>query len=45
MADDGVDLAEVIRQVRGDLELAMWAGEDKNLGFIVGEVEFSWRSR
>ena len=39
MADDDVELSDVIRQVRGDLEHAMWAGEEKDLRFRLGDVE------
>jgi hypothetical protein len=39
MSDEGVELSDVIRQVRGDLERAIWAGEGKHLGFRLGDVE------
>jgi len=41
MADmsDEVELYDVIRKVRGDLSLAMWEGEDKDLRFRLESVE------
>jgi len=36
---EGIELADVIRQVRGDLNLAMWEGEGKDLRFRLGPVE------
>lgn len=37
--DDGTELADVIRQVRGELSRAMWEGEGKDLRFRLGPVE------
>lgn len=34
-----VSLAEVIRQLRGDLYLAAWQGEGRDPKFVVGPVE------
>jgi Trypsin-co-occurring domain 2 len=34
-----VSLAEVIRQLRGDLYMAAWQGEGKDPKFVVGPVE------
>jgi hypothetical protein len=36
---DEVELHDVIRKVRGDLERAMWEGEDKDLRFKLESVE------
>ena len=37
--EGGIELADVIRQVRGELALAMWEGEGKDLRFELGPVE------
>ena len=41
--DGGIEIAELIRQVRGELSLAMWSGQQNEgpdqLKFELGEVE------
>ncbi|WP_327010529.1 hypothetical protein OHA72_26665 [Dactylosporangium sp. NBC_01737] len=39
MLDNGIELADVIRQVRGEFALDMWEGENKGLWFRLGRVE------
>ncbi len=39
MADDEVELSDVIRKVRGELSRAVWEGEDKELRFRLESVE------
>ncbi|GAB3852651.1 trypco2 family protein [Dactylosporangium cerinum] len=39
---EGVGLAEVIRQLRGDLYLAGWQGEGKDPKFALGPIELEF---
>src|SRR5262249_30699082 len=39
MMEGGIGIAEVIRQLRGDLNLAAWQGENAEPRFGLGEVE------
>lgn len=39
---DGIGVAEVIRQLRGDLSYAQWQGEDKSLRFELGPIELEF---
>ncbi|MEV4512591.1 trypco2 family protein [Dactylosporangium sp. NPDC049525] len=39
---DDISVAEVIRQLRGDLYYAQWQGEDKTLRFELGPIELEF---
>ncbi|GIH05297.1 hypothetical protein Rhe02_33640 [Rhizocola hellebori] len=39
MSDDALTLADLIYQLRGDLNLAAWQGRDKDPKFVVGPIE------
>ncbi len=41
--DGGIELAELIRQLRGDLALAAWEGEGKELRFELGPIELEFQ--
>ncbi|HZM76514.1 MAG TPA: trypco2 family protein [Candidatus Limnocylindrales bacterium] len=40
--DDGVELAEIVRQLRGELALAAWQGEHQELKFELGPIELEF---
>ncbi|GIH02867.1 hypothetical protein Rhe02_09340 [Rhizocola hellebori] len=39
MSDDALTLADLIYQLRGDLNLAAWQGRNKDPKFVVGPIE------
>jgi Trypsin-co-occurring domain 2 len=41
--DDGIGVAEVLRQLRGDLALAEWQGEGKEPRFELGPIELEFQ--